>query len=302
MSETTGALAIRGDQLAFDEKQKNALLEISGLTAVDDATLMAFLHVCQKRGLDPFTRQIYIIGRYSTKLRREVFTVQTSIDGFRIISQRSHQYAGMTKTEWCGADGAWRDVWLEGKDNPPAAARVGVLRNGFKEPLYAVAVTSSYMPMYEDKTGKLVPMGLWRTMPEVMIAKCAEALARRQAFPEDLSGLYTDDEMEQAVVEEGKEEAKQTERAKDKDATKKVEPIVDAVIVANEEEAVELKKVLAEIFTVETIIELTAIFQANFARRGVVIPLEDGETTTVENACFTRRTQIEEAEKAKDNG
>jgi phage recombination protein Bet len=177
--ENKSALAVNPDQQMWDTKQLAALKQL-GLTNASNGDLAVFLHYAQRTGLDPFARQLYMIERGGK------FTIQSSIDGLRIVAQRSGEYAGQVGPYWCGEDGIWTDIWLE--KTPPLAAKVGVLRKGFVEPLWAVAKFDGYN----------ANSPIWKKMPDLMIAKCAEALALRKAFPNDLSGIYTAEEMEQA--------------------------------------------------------------------------------------------------------
>lgn len=175
----------------FNERQ----VELIRNQIAPDATpeeLMLFLQVASSRGLDPFRKHIYAVSRWDSQKRKNVTAYQVSIDGLRLIAERSGKYEGQVGPVWCGQDGIWHDVWLQ--DTPPLAAKIGVLKRGFREPLFAVAKFSTYVQT--TKEGR--PTKFWASMPEVMIAKVAEAAALRRAFPEEAGGLYVTEEMDQA--------------------------------------------------------------------------------------------------------
>jgi len=139
-----------------------------------------FLYVAGKRGLNPLTRQIHFVKR------GDQGTIQTGIDGFRLIAQRTGQYAPSGKPT---------QYEVSPKGNLISATVYGnKILNGTAFEFSATAYFDEYAPKMPN--GKLFPM--WEKMPRTMLEKCAEAKLLRKGFPEELSGLYADEEMHQA--------------------------------------------------------------------------------------------------------
>lgn len=194
------ALAVQSEQ-TFWNNQQITVLKSLGLQDATESDLGLFFHQCTRTGLDPFAKQIYMIGRKAKENGQFItkYTIQTGIDGYRLIARRAADRAGhkysIKETLWCGDDGAWRDVWLP--TTPPAAAKVTVERDG--DTFTAVAVYNEYVQLAKDyNTQQMGPNTMWKKMAANQLSKCAEAAALRKAFPQDLSGVYVDAEMHQA--------------------------------------------------------------------------------------------------------
>ncbi len=187
-TETTagGALAIRDDQNQWTPQQLAALGGLGINESVGQSDLDLFLHQAQRTGLDPFAKQIYMVSRYDGRTKKQRWTIQTAIDGYRLIADRTGCYVGSTET------------WAENGDGlVSATVTVDKMVAGVRCSFSATAHWNEYVQTSRD--GK--PMLMWARMPHRMLAKCAEALALRKAFPQDLSGMYTAEEMAQDEVE-----------------------------------------------------------------------------------------------------
>jgi phage recombination protein Bet len=197
MDETTALERRPKHEVAKLSTEMKTLIRDTWFKGASEQELRLAYAMCERLRLDPFARQIHFIKIWDSDLRREVMQPVVAIQGVRAIAEETGLYRGLTDAQWCGTDGQWVDVWLD--TEPPAAARIGVKREGFAEPVNAVARFESYCR--RNRNGELG--ATWKKMPDHMISKCAEALAFRKAFPGRLSGVYTNDEMDHMVVDGG---------------------------------------------------------------------------------------------------
>lgn len=233
VKKNTSAIEVRGEY----SKDQIDLIKSQIAVGCTDGELALFVQVCQRTGLDPFARQIYAIKRVDNNGEGtgEKMVIAVSIDGLRLQGQRSGNLNGQEGPFWCGEDGVWQDVWL--KPTPPAAAKVIVHRRDCQYAFTGIALWSAYAQKtygmecpkckktgtvlkskqddgyfcwakkggcgatFAQAPGKMVEtyMARWGIDGAGMLGKCAEALANRKAFPAELSGLYTTEELGAAL-------------------------------------------------------------------------------------------------------
>jgi len=166
--------------------EQTALIKRTICVGASDDELKLFVVTAQRIGLDPFARQIFAVKRWDSRQRAEVMAIQVSIDGFRLVAERTGCYApgGPTTFSYDGRG------LLES-----ARAHVKKLVGGVWHEISEDAFMEEYVQTNKD--GK--PNAMWARMPRVMLAKCAESRALRRAFPAELSGIYSPEELDQAA-------------------------------------------------------------------------------------------------------
>ena len=151
----------------------------------DGDELDLFLYQANRLGLDPLNRQIHAVKR------GRKMSIQVGIDGYRLIADRTGRYAGNDEPVYPQIGEHYTDDGVVARYPEAATVTVWKLVDGVRCPFTATALWDEYCPDGDQAF-------MWRKMPFLMLAKCAEALALRKAFPAELSGVYIDEEMHQA--------------------------------------------------------------------------------------------------------
>jgi len=172
--------------------QQMDILKNTICKGVTNEEFEVFLMACVKTKLDPFMKQIYAVKRRGKKpdgTWGETMTIQTGIDGYRLIAERTECYSpGQEPTYTYDPQGKLMSA-------------TAYVKKMTKDGTWHTVSASAYIDEYCQRTKEGQPMGMWANMPRTMLAKCAESQALRKAFPAEMSGVYTKEEMTQAETE-----------------------------------------------------------------------------------------------------
>lgn len=239
---------ITKEQAHFNAKQIE-ILKNSICKGVTDDEFEVFLMACQKTQLDPFLKQIYAVKRSSKKPDGswgETMTIQTGIDGYRLIAERTGCYAPGPEPTYVYDD--------KGRLLSSTAYIKKMTKDGTWHSVSASAYLDEYMQRKKDGS----PMGMWATMTRTMLAKCAESQALRKAFPAEMSGVYTKEEMQQADIDVTPNRAPPPPQPAARMSETQASEIIDLLSQCEEGYTAKVMEHIQSVFRVASISELPA--------------------------------------------
>lgn len=170
--------------LDFWTESQIELIKNTLCPGITNDELKLFGFACKNSGLCPFIKQIYPVKRGKGDYSK--MTIQTGIDGYRLIAERSKKYIPGQEPEF--------KYLKDGRLFSATAYVKKLASDGSWHVVAATAFYDEYVQVKQDGS----PNSMWAKMPRAMLAKCAEALALKKCFPAELSGIYSEEEMSQA--------------------------------------------------------------------------------------------------------
>ena len=171
---------------------KNTVAKGQDLTD-DEFLLMGY--VAKQAGLDPFLKQLYPVKFAQGNEGKKTLTFITSIDGYRLIAERTGKYAG--RDDYMFDEGLSLHQMLEEKRTVPRTATTTVYKivQGIRSPTCTSVRWKEYYPSSKFK------QFMWNRMPFLMLGKVSECASLRAAFPNNYKGIYLDIEFDQTGAE-----------------------------------------------------------------------------------------------------
>lgn len=259
--------------LRFSSDQRRLIIETCCVGA-SQAEADRLIASAEARGLNPLLGDCYFVKRYDTQSRREIWAVQASIDALRTKAEQTGLYAGQDEPEYEYGDGG--QVTL---------ARVRVWRHDWPRPAVGVARWAEYVQTTRDGG----PTKFWRQMPHNQLAKCAEALALRKAFPAVLARVYIPEEMAQA----------------DNEAELRIDQAPRPALPEPKQNGA-YERLVERLTSAATVAEVNAVASAT-ARAHKARQISDGDLEAIKAAVKARRAELAtpkpaEPEPASDDG
>lgn len=153
---------------------------------VTDQEVLLFAKLCQYQGLNPFLREAYLV-KYGSAPAQAI----TSKAALEKRAARCKDYRGFEAGIIIRRpDGTieQRPGTFYAEDEQLVGGWAKVYVDGYVVPVEAAATLREY------STGK----ALWASKPATMIRKVAKVCALREAFPDELQGMYAAEELDDA--------------------------------------------------------------------------------------------------------
>lgn len=182
-------------QIDFKSTEMINTLKNTVASGLNEYEFLMFVEHCKATGLNPFKKEVWAIKTkpYKNKNGETVegkVQIMTGIGGFHRIANDKAEYDGF-ETGLIDINGGFVPQSYPKLDFIGGWCRV--YRKDRRIPIEGVAMLEEYD---KSKTENYYPdKGIWRIMKRAMIQKCAESIALRKAFPQELNGLYTQEEM-----------------------------------------------------------------------------------------------------------
>lgn len=186
---------VGGQTVRISPKTVRAFL-VNGNGQVTDQEVMMFISLCKYQRLNPFLREAYLI-----KYGDQPATIVTGKEAFMKRAMRNPAYAGfeagvVVMLENGLMDNRVGSIVLDGEKLVGGWAKIHV--KGWEVPMMLTVAFDEYVG--RKSNGEVNQQ--WRTKPASMIRKVAIVQALREAFPEDLGGMYTAEERAVADLSE----------------------------------------------------------------------------------------------------